>query len=593
MKKHLLHIALVVTAASLTALDASAQLSPLLTPRLKLKDPGSVNSINIAPPTLAAPYTLTLPPDDGTASQVLTTDGNGVLTWTTQSSGSGTLNTIAKFTSATTIGNSNLDDDGTTIGIGQWGVSQRNVIIGNTATSSSIRLRAGTGGIDIGATDIAAGSTISVGGGGNGYTLNLGSGATLAAITQTINVGTGASTGTKLITIGSDATTSSTTLISGSGGINLNASINQPTNINTGTSTGAVSIGNSLSTTNVVGTTNINTTGNANTTIGSATTTGTTTIATNSSTGRFVVSGLPVLTSGTDDVLIINASNQISRIAQTNLVGSSWQLTGNDYATSSGALGVAPTGTFLGSRSTSTAKDLRLVANGLTRLIIDGTTGLISVGSIDAAGAVTINSAGSGTTSIGTSATAGTVTIGRTSGTITTIGAIGHTGTITSSGLITGTAGVTISGATSVTGAATINTTGNGSTTIGSATTTGTTTIATNGTSGRFVVSGLPTVTTSDDVAVVNASNQVSRMTQASLVSSGMIGARSTLLSAVSSHLITDVNVTTNDIISVTLETTTSTAVIPVFTIVRAAGSFTVHFSAPFTGHVNYTIINK
>jgi hypothetical protein len=82
-------------------------------------------------------------------------------------------------------------------------------------------------------------------------------------------------------------------------------------------------------------------------------------------------------------------------------------------------------------------------------------------------------------------------------------------------------------------------------------------------------------------------------MTQASLVSSGMIGARSTLLSAVSSHLITDVNVTTNDIISVTLETTTSTAVIPVFTIVRAAGSFTVHFSAPFTGHVNYTIINK
>ena len=54
MKKRLLHIALSVTVASIATLDVSAQLSPLLTPRIKLEDPGSVNSISIAPPTLAA-----------------------------------------------------------------------------------------------------------------------------------------------------------------------------------------------------------------------------------------------------------------------------------------------------------------------------------------------------------------------------------------------------------------------------------------------------------------------------------------------------------------------------------------------------------
>lgn len=36
-----------------------------------------------APTTLAADYTLTLPVDDGTASQALTTDGSGVLSWVT------------------------------------------------------------------------------------------------------------------------------------------------------------------------------------------------------------------------------------------------------------------------------------------------------------------------------------------------------------------------------------------------------------------------------------------------------------------------------------------------------------------------------
>lgn len=46
-----------------------------------------------APAALAANYTLTLPPNDGTNGQVLTTDGNGVTTWTTN--GAGTVTSVS------------------------------------------------------------------------------------------------------------------------------------------------------------------------------------------------------------------------------------------------------------------------------------------------------------------------------------------------------------------------------------------------------------------------------------------------------------------------------------------------------------------
>jgi hypothetical protein len=43
---------------------------------------------NIRAPALTASYTLTLPVDDGTANQVMTTDGSGVLSWTTPAAAS-------------------------------------------------------------------------------------------------------------------------------------------------------------------------------------------------------------------------------------------------------------------------------------------------------------------------------------------------------------------------------------------------------------------------------------------------------------------------------------------------------------------------
>lgn len=47
----------------------------------------------VAPGSLAASYTITFPANDGTNGQVLTTDGNGVTSWTTN--GAGTVTSVA------------------------------------------------------------------------------------------------------------------------------------------------------------------------------------------------------------------------------------------------------------------------------------------------------------------------------------------------------------------------------------------------------------------------------------------------------------------------------------------------------------------
>ena len=53
-----------------------------------------IGSVLLTPPDNQYEYELTLPDNDGNAGQVLTTDGNGLLTWTTVSSGSGTVTSI-------------------------------------------------------------------------------------------------------------------------------------------------------------------------------------------------------------------------------------------------------------------------------------------------------------------------------------------------------------------------------------------------------------------------------------------------------------------------------------------------------------------
>lgn len=55
---------------------------------LRLQDSAGGDYVAIqAPTTLSSSYTLTMPTTDGDANQVLTTDGSGVLSWTTPASG--------------------------------------------------------------------------------------------------------------------------------------------------------------------------------------------------------------------------------------------------------------------------------------------------------------------------------------------------------------------------------------------------------------------------------------------------------------------------------------------------------------------------
>jgi len=69
----------------------------------------------VAPGSLATSYNITLPPNDGTNGQVLTTDGNGVTTWTTNGvgtvtsvGGTGTVSGISLSGTVTSSGNLTL-----------------------------------------------------------------------------------------------------------------------------------------------------------------------------------------------------------------------------------------------------------------------------------------------------------------------------------------------------------------------------------------------------------------------------------------------------------------------------------------------------
>jgi hypothetical protein len=83
---------------------------------------GDSNITNVETSGSITAGAITIPNTDGSANQILKTDGSGTLSWTTPSagiSGSGTANMIPKFNgSSTTLVNSSIYDDGINIGIG-------------------------------------------------------------------------------------------------------------------------------------------------------------------------------------------------------------------------------------------------------------------------------------------------------------------------------------------------------------------------------------------------------------------------------------------------------------------------------------------
>lgn len=77
-------------AASLSASGAVSAATLAASSALTLEETGAgTDVITIqAPASIAAPYTLTLPVDDGAAGEVLSTDGSGVLSWVSNASSS-------------------------------------------------------------------------------------------------------------------------------------------------------------------------------------------------------------------------------------------------------------------------------------------------------------------------------------------------------------------------------------------------------------------------------------------------------------------------------------------------------------------------
>jgi hypothetical protein len=99
------------------------------------------DAVKIQVPAIAAGYTLTLPTTDGTASQVLTTDGSGVLSWTSPTAGAGDVTAAAAIdTTAVVVG-----DDGAK------GVKKTGVLIdGSDNISGGASLALGTNPADAG-----------------------------------------------------------------------------------------------------------------------------------------------------------------------------------------------------------------------------------------------------------------------------------------------------------------------------------------------------------------------------------------------------------------------------------------------------------
>jgi len=280
--------------------------------------------------------------------------------------------------------------------------------------------------------------------------INIGTSTNTGAITlggtgtQNINVGNGA--GVKTVNIGSSNATSTTTILSGSGGVLINNNNNQVTNIGTGTSTGTVTIGGSAAQNIAIGD---NAAGAKIITIGNA-------VANSSVAVRSGGSGTIALSSSATAAVNINVATGTATPVNIG-TGST---TGTVTIGSGTALVNLP-----GLAATSSAVYTDALRNLTTTAPATGSLGYINR-------AVTTLSP----------ATAGdNIT---TSGNLSTTG----TGTITSAGLLSGSAGATVSGTITFSGLSpagiVTNTVGG---VLGTATTTG---------SGSVVLSTSPTLVT-------------------------------------------------------------------------------------------------
>lgn len=133
---------------TLASPDVTTQVRLLNQGQLQLREGtgGGTDQINIqAPATLAASYTLTLPVDDGTSNQVLTTDGNGVLSWAASAAvpaaGAVYSNGTALQTTGAFTGNANK-----VVGVnsGETATEYKTIATGTAGTNFAVAFAAGS-----------------------------------------------------------------------------------------------------------------------------------------------------------------------------------------------------------------------------------------------------------------------------------------------------------------------------------------------------------------------------------------------------------------------------------------------------------------
>jgi hypothetical protein len=235
--------------------------------------------------------------------------------------------------------------------------------------------------------------------------------------------------------------------------------------------------------------------------------------------------------------------------------------------------------------------------------LITGNNGATLSGTTSITGNTSINTTGTGSTSIGNA-----------SSTIATAGTLSHTGNLTVSGTSNLTGATTLGNTLQVTGATTLSstldvtgaTTLNNTLTVAGATTLSSTTIngpltANNGAtiSGTLTVNGpLAAGTSSPTTGLAGYVLQSNGASAAPTWSSAYIKGRgfiNNISNAENTSAIAVSGLTANDAINVTLESTSTSAEIPSFYVIRnvSAGNFTVYFSAAYTGRLNWTVINN
>ena len=132
------------TLAWLVAYSPVSAQVPFTTREIRIQHSAGANSVSITLPSLTAPYSLTLPSDQGANGTTLLNDGAGNLTWSSTLAGTGstgTTNHIPLFTSASAVGNSALYQNGTSIGLGNTNPGARLHVTVDSAAKKGLVIR--------------------------------------------------------------------------------------------------------------------------------------------------------------------------------------------------------------------------------------------------------------------------------------------------------------------------------------------------------------------------------------------------------------------------------------------------------------------